>query len=71
MASINAIIRTQVPVRARTLNVGQSPKLIHLADIDSTELGEGALLIYNETTGKFQTKPELSNSSTIVNGGKY
>lgn len=68
---ITAVVRTQTPLRAKTLTVGLNPRLTNLADVDSTELSEGSLLVYNATTGKFQTKPELDNSSTTIIGGKY
>ena len=71
MATIQAKIRTQVPVQARTVVMGSQSKLTHLADIDTTEIGEGALLIYNASTEKFHVKQELANSSTTVTGGKY
>lgn len=69
--AINVQMRGQSTIAAKSMHFGISPKLTALSDVDSTELTEGALLIYNATTGKFQTKPELDNSSTIVNGGKY
>mgnify|MGYP003631599919 FL=1 len=69
--AINVQMRSQSTIAAKSMQVGISPKLTTLTDVDATELADGALLVYNATTGKFQTKPELDNSSTIVNGGKY
>jgi hypothetical protein len=64
-------LRGQNTISATSMQIGTSPKLTSMTDVDVTELSEGALLIYDATTGKFHTKPELDNSATIVNGGKY
>ena len=69
--AINVQVRGQSTIAAKSMQVGITPRLSSLPDVDTTELSEGALLVYNATTGKFQTKHELDNSSTIVNGGKY
>ena len=69
--AINVQVRTQNTMQAKALQVGHNPKLTTLPDVDSSQLAEGAVLIYNATAQKFETKSEMDNSSTIVNGGNY
>ena len=42
-----------------------------LGGIDLTNLGDGALLIYNETSEKFEANQNLDNQNTNLNGGNF
>ena len=72
MASIKAKIRQNADIRivAQPIKVGNLA-LTDLSDIDAAANTDGAMLIYNGTTTKFQLKPEIGNSNTIFNGGTY
>lgn len=71
MANIKAKVRSN-PNRivAKTLKVGNIA-LTDLTDIDTSDIGEGAMLIYNATSSKFDVTPEVGNSSTNIIGGTY
>ena len=71
MANIKAKIRRNPnKIVARTIKFGNLA-LTDLSDIDATSNTDGAMLIYNSTTTKFQLKPEIANSNTTFNGGTY
>lgn len=46
-------------------------QLADLMDVDPTELGDGAMLVYDESTGKWKMDPEVKNAKTIINGGHF
>ncbi len=71
MANIKAKVRSNPDrIVAQTLKVGQIA-LTDLTDINTTDIGEGAMLIYNATSSKFDITPEIGNSSTNIIGGTY
>ena len=71
MANIKAKVRSNPDrIVAQTLKVGNIA-LTDLTDINTTNIGEGAMLIYNATSSKFDITPEIGNSSTNIIGGTY
>jgi len=71
MANIKAKVRSNPDrIVAQTLKVGNIA-LTDLTDINTTDIGEGAMLIYNATSSKFDITPEIGNSSTNIIGGTY
>jgi len=71
MANIKAKVRSNPDrIVAKTLKVGNIA-LTDLTDINTSEIGEGAMLIYNATSSKFDITPEIGNSSTNIIGGTY
>lgn len=71
MANIKAKVRSNPDrIVAKTLKVGNIA-LTDLTDINTSNLGEGAMLIYNATSSKFDITPEIGNSSTNIIGGTY
>lgn len=71
MANIKAKIRSNPDrIVAKTLKVGNIA-LTDLTDINTSDIGEGAMLIYNATSSKFDITPEIGNSSTNIIGGTY
>ena len=71
MANIKAKIR-QNPnkIVAQTLKVG-NVALTDLTDINATGTTDGAMLLYNGTTNKFDVTPEIGNQNTNIIGGTY
>lgn len=45
--------------------------LNELADVDTTNVSDGALLTYSGTSSKWEAKTEIINNNTIINGGGY
>ena len=71
MANIKAKIRRNPSkIVAQTFKVGNLA-LTDLSDINASANTDGAMLIYNGTTTKFDLKPEIANSNTTFNGGTY
>ena len=71
MANIKAKIRRNPDkIVARTIKFGNLA-LIDLLVLLFLHYTDGAMLIYNSTTTKFQLKPEIANSNTTFNGGTY
>lgn len=71
MANIKAKVRSNPDrIVAQTLKVGNIA-LTDLTDINTSNIGEGAMLIYNATSSKFDVTPEVGNSSTNIIGGTY
>jgi len=71
MANIKAKVRSNPDrIVAKTLKVGNIA-LTDLTDINTSNIGEGAMLIYNATSSKFDITPEIGNSSTNIIGGTY
>mgnify|MGYP000901033808 FL=1 len=64
-------IRPSNPVQAKTVAVGQPQKLTDLADVDSSQLANGAMLSYDLATQTFILKNEVDNPDTKIIGGKY
>jgi lipopolysaccharide export system protein LptA len=59
------------PVQAKTVSIGQPQKLTDLTDIDSTQLANGATLIYDLASQTFKLTNEMDNPDTKIIGGKY
>jgi hypothetical protein len=55
---------------AQTLKVG-NVALTDLTDINATGTSDGAVLLYNGTTAKWDATTELSNLNTNITGGTY
>lgn len=69
--AIQAKITQSRPIQARTVSVGAPQKLTDLADIDSTQLANGATLIYDIASQTFKLTNEMDNPDTKIIGGKY
>lgn len=69
--AIQAKITQQRPIQARTVSIGQPQRLTDLADIDSSELANGATLIYDLASQTFKLTNEMDNPDTKIIGGKY
>jgi hypothetical protein len=71
MANIKAKIRRNPnKIVAQTLKVG-NVALTDLTDINATGTTDGAMLLYNGTTNKFDVTPDIGNQNTNIIGGTY
>ena len=71
MANIKAKIkRNKNRVVAQTLKVG-TISLADLTDVNSANQADGAMLIYNATTSKFDVTTLIGNQNTNITGGTY
>lgn len=74
MATIKAKITPQNRLLVTNYSVGGtagSIKVTDLFDVDNTGLANGALLIYNEPAQKWETKIDLDNENTVLEGGTF
>jgi len=55
---------------AQTLKVG-NVALTDLTDINAAGTTDGAMLLYNGATNKFDVTPEIGNQNTNIIGGTY
>ena len=54
----------------RVVNVNETPrKLQHLADVDTSNLSDGGVLVYDTGTGRFVAAKELRNLT--ISGGNF
>jgi hypothetical protein len=42
-----------------------------IAGVDLTDVSDGALLVYNGTTNNFESKTNIDNPNTDLNGGTF
>ena len=71
MATIKAKIRKDPnKIVAQTLKVG-NVALTDLTDINATGTTDGAMLLYNGTTNKFDITADIGNENTNITGGTY
>lgn len=71
MALKAKLTQTDNRIQAKTVAVGAPTKLLDLIDVDSTLLGDGAVLIYNAQENVFETKQEVDNPNTKIIGGSF
>ena len=57
-------------IEVNKLGVGTIGRISELSDVDVTNLEQGAVLIYDETVGKFVAKSTMEDGTTIE-GGHY
>ena len=71
MATIKATINKKAKVQARTVQVGSGVKLTDLSDVDTTNLDNGAMLIYNLVQQRFILTNRIENEDLRIIGGLY
>lgn len=68
--ALKAKISQSQEIVAQTVKVG-SARLQDLADVDTSVLENGSVLIYSTTSGTFEAKNEVDNSNTRIIGGSF
>lgn len=73
MANIKAKISNNTQsITAKTVQVQSGQvKLGDLGDVDASGQTDGAMIIYNATTGKYEVKTEIQNQNLNIIGGTY
>ena len=71
MAQLKATINKNAKVRARTVEVGAGIRLTDLVDIDSSNLDNGAMMIYDLAQQKFILSNQIENPDLRIIGGIY
>lgn len=69
--AIKATINKTAKVRARTVEVGTGIRLTDLVDVDTTNLDNGAMLIYDLSQQKFLLTNQIDNPDLRIIGGIY
>ena len=70
MSNIKARINNKKSVEVKAVSVGTAGRLSDLSDLDMTLIEQGAVLVYDESSGKWRAKKELEDG-TSLNGGQY
>lgn len=56
---------TNYQLNAATLRLGD------LFDVDISSNSDGAVILYNSTSAKWEATTEMDNINTIINGGNF
>ena len=69
---VNARVNQTSNIVAETVQISAAGlKLEDLANVDSTNIAEGALLVYNATSEQFETTNELSSENLTISAGLF
>lgn len=69
-AALKSRISQNDTLQATAVSIGSAGRLSELSDLDVSALEQGAMLVYDEVTGKWIAKKELEDG-TALNGGRY
>jgi len=59
------IVAQTVALNSQTLSLGD------LADVNTANKSDGAMLMYNGTTNQYENKQELENENLVIGGGVF
>ena len=59
------LLVTNYQLNAATLRLGD------LFDVDISSNSDGAVILYNTTSAKWEATTEMDNINTIINGGNF
>jgi hypothetical protein len=68
--TIRATVNGQQELVAQTIKVG-GVALTDLSNVDAANLADGALLVYNAETEKFELTNELSSENLTISAGLF
>ena len=69
--ALKAQLSTQQGIQAKTVAIAPSQSLLDLNDIDSSNLDDGAVMIYDLSSQKFVLTQEVRNPNTKIIGGSF
>lgn len=69
--ALKATLNTQQEIKAKTVAVVPSASLLDLNDVDSSQLDDGAVMIYDLSSQKFVLTQEMKNPNTKIIGGSF
>mgnify|MGYP003135162851 FL=1 len=70
--NIKTTVHGKKEIVAQTVAVNpQSISLGDLADVNTANESDGAMLMFNGTTNQYENKQELENENLIVGGGVF
>lgn len=71
MANIKARINPQKTFTVAEYRLNNNARLADLLDVDASGASDGAVLLYNGDSQKFEATTEMDNNKTNINGGHY
>ena len=71
MARVKAKIRKPKEIVAQTVKIGGTLRLGDLVDVDTSNQSGGAMMIFNENTGRYEVTTQLQNENLNIIGGTY
>jgi len=73
MPTIKARVNTnQSQVVAKKLAIGQfNISMSDIADVDTTGQTDGAMMIFDGTSGKYKMSTQIDNENLSISGGTY
>jgi hypothetical protein len=70
MTVLKGALKPTSSMRVKTLNLSTG-RLLELTDVDPVDLGDGSVIVYNETSEKFEIRRKMENPNTRIIGGTY
>ena len=71
MARVKAKIRKPKEIVAQTVKIGGTLRLGDLVDVDTSNQSGGAMMIFNDNTGRYEVTTQLQNENLNIIGGTY
>lgn len=71
MARVKAKIRKPQEIVAQTVKISGTLRLGDLVDVNTENQSDGAMMIFNENTGRYEVTTQLQNENLNIIGGTY
>lgn len=71
MANIKARLNPKKSITVAEYRLNNNTRLSDLLDVDTSNVSDGGLLLYNADSQKFEATTEIDNNNTNINGGHY
>ena len=70
MTVLKGAMKPSGTMRVKTLNLS-SGRLLEMTDVDPVDLNDGAVIVYNSISEKFEIRRTMENPNTKIIGGTY